>query len=177
MADEGQTPRYSSTCSGSNQVVQETNQASSTQDNASEDPQIRPGATPEAERPLLTTSACSSDTAQTGTSSAAILQESAGSEKVWADMLKDRYEKTIGNPQSAHRPGKSAEASNQPQGNPADDKAWVYSFCMKGFTCAANPEKPKYRNLTDGRHQWPACVPSTSRAGMQTAVSTGNNAR
>ncbi|KAH7934776.1 hypothetical protein HPB52_000473 [Rhipicephalus sanguineus] len=37
MADEGQTPRYSTASSGSNQAAQETNEASSTPDNDSSD--------------------------------------------------------------------------------------------------------------------------------------------
>ncbi|XP_049275398.1 zinc finger protein 431-like [Rhipicephalus sanguineus] len=55
-----------------------------------------------------------------------------------------------------NRPGRSAEASKQPQGNSADDKPWVCSFCMEEFTCAADLEIHVDGNIMNGRHRCPA---------------------
>ncbi|XP_049275418.1 uncharacterized protein LOC119405611 [Rhipicephalus sanguineus] len=55
----------------------------------------------------------------------------------------------------SRRPRKSAEASNQPQVNPADDKPWVCYFCMVEFTRAADLDSRKDSNIIDGRHRCP----------------------
>ncbi|KAH7935335.1 hypothetical protein HPB52_006415 [Rhipicephalus sanguineus] len=100
------------------------------------------------------------------------------------------------------RPGKSAEAPNQPQENPADDKLSACSYCVEQFTCPAYLENHKDSNIIHGIHRCPTCerartaekethlplpmsssracddaVPSMRRAGMEAAAFAGNNVR
>ncbi|KAL1420295.1 hypothetical protein MTO96_024386 [Rhipicephalus appendiculatus] len=78
MADEEQVPRYFTIDSGGYQVVHETNEASSTQENPSGDLQLWPIVTPEVGGPTLTTTAGSHDIEQPVTISTEIQQQSPG---------------------------------------------------------------------------------------------------